>query len=175
MAIIKQYQDLQQISKPASVIGQAKKKTILCYFSSLLDLLAWFTLSLLLILVCILFIIKLLIFKGSCTDKQLWDFLENTEWIYLLDVVEAIMADRGFVGIDRDHQAIIPLKGKLSFTGHVFNSAVSSMRSKVENVLGEIQQWAICRDVFQMEHRHHSIVWEVCSGLQNLKRRGWVL
>jgi len=89
-------------------------------------------------------------YPGSCTDKQLWDFPETKECVAWLSSEEAALADLGFLGMQHDVPTIMPLKGKLTLNQTHYNSLVSSFRVKVEQVLGEVQQWAVCKDLFTM-------------------------
>lgn len=104
----------------------------------------------------------------------IWNFIETTDWFDLLSEEEAAMADLAFVGVE-EIRMMTPKKGKASLEDYIYSSELSSIRAKVENAFGSIQQWAICRDMFVLAAEYHPIVWEVCASLHNLKKRGWQL
>jgi len=112
-------------------------------------------------------------YPGSCVDKTIWDFVEVQDWLHFLEDDEAIMGDKGFAGIQRDHLSVLPVKGAHTPTEIKGNAALSSIRVKVENVLAELTQWKICNQIFRHDHGIHSVVWQVAAGFVNLKRWGW--
>jgi hypothetical protein len=76
---------------------------------------------------------------------------ENREWWALRTPTEYTVLDMGYIGLDKWglDRLLHPIKGAEDGKDLIFNSEIASIRTKVENVLGEIEQWHICADRFR--------------------------
>lgn len=105
---------------------------------------------------------------GSISDINLTEFPEN--FVYKkLTSEEKIMGDKGFRGLEKFNIYSL-LKGK-SKDVDLFNRNFKHYRSVVENVIGQIKFFKICKEEFKIKmknyqnarYKHHLIYMTVCS------------
>ncbi|KAL6065429.1 hypothetical protein QOT17_010250 [Balamuthia mandrillaris] len=117
-------------------------------------------------------------FPGSIGDKGIWNVLGDDGPWNALESWGAICGDKGFVGIEHDHRAVVckkaPKNGTLSEADIMENSYVSSLRVRVENTFARMKQWKACRQR-RMNLASHQQMWNVIASLVNLAWLGWDL
>jgi hypothetical protein len=108
---------------------------------------------------------------GSLSDSNLVNFPEN--WIYkYLEIHENIMGDLGFRGLE--YLKIYTMKSEV-FKGYDIEHDFKHFRVIVENVIGHIRKWKICKQEFQSKlktldkaREYHHFIFEIVAGLVNL-------
>ncbi|KAL6072909.1 hypothetical protein QOT17_005171 [Balamuthia mandrillaris] len=118
-------------------------------------------------------------FPGSIGDKGIWNVLGDDGPWNALESSEAICGDKGFVGIEHDHRAVVckkaPENGTLSEADIMENRYVSTLRVRVENTFARMKQWKACRQRRKKKLASHQQMWNVIASLVNLAWLGWDL
>jgi hypothetical protein len=94
-----------------------------------------------------------------------------------LEADEAVAADRGYIGIDKDYPTVdfyLPFKRKnkqpLTEAERAFNRALASVRVKIEHLFGRMNRYDACAAVFRQRRQLHSCVVRVVALLVDRQR-----
>lgn len=108
-------------------------------------------------------------YEGTVHDKTLWDDLDIEE------VEQNMLADLGFLGIEKTHaNAILPYKkpkkGELTSSQKKINSAIGSLRVKVEHAFSGIKILKIIRNKIRLKsYDIRDQVMRVATAIHNLR------
>ncbi|RHY32635.1 hypothetical protein DYB32_004321 [Aphanomyces invadans] len=88
----------------------------------------------------------------------------------------AVLADKGYQGIQHDLRAIIPMKkpmgGILTSDELRNNDRIASDRAIVENFFGRLKTlWAVCSDTYRWSRKNYDLVFQTCLALTNVHVR----
>ncbi|RHZ39952.1 hypothetical protein DYB31_008483, partial [Aphanomyces astaci] len=129
-------------------------------------------------------------YKGSVSDKTIFD--ENID-SHLANLAKrtgettledsepgmeqwAVLADKGYQGIQHNVRAVLPLKkpvgGILTFAEQAKNDRIASDRVIVENYFGRLKTlWATCSNTYRWSRKSYDIVFQACLTLTNVHVR----
>ncbi|RHY96587.1 hypothetical protein DYB37_013965 [Aphanomyces astaci] len=129
-------------------------------------------------------------YKGSVSDKTIFHENINSHLASLakrtgettLEDSEpgmeqwAVLADKGYQGIQHNVRAVLPLKkpigGILTFAEQAKNDRIASDRVIVENYFGRLKTlWATCSDTYRWSRKSYDIVFQACLALTNVHVR----
>ncbi|RHY23469.1 hypothetical protein DYB32_009185 [Aphanomyces invadans] len=102
----------------------------------------------------------------STLDDQ--DDSDATQW--------AVLADKGYQGIQRDVRAVLPTKkpprGVLTSDNVRRNDRIASVRVVVENWFGRMKCLrAVCSDIYRWSRKSYDVVFQTCAALTNVHVR----
>lgn len=85
-----------------------------------------------------------------------------------------ILADLGYLGIDKIHQnSVIPIKGSkkkpLLKSDKKFNHELSKERIPVEHVNRRCKIFRITKEVYRGKHKNYGKVWNTVAAITNLR------
>jgi hypothetical protein len=105
---------------------------------------------------------------------MLISFPENRKWLKVLALYEWVMSDIGFQGQDKEtYRWLMPFPNSQTLEKKEYNAFFSSLRAKVENVIGEVKQWKVCAERFRNDRKTPPMYWRVCAALTNFERLRW--
>ncbi|ETV92761.1 hypothetical protein H310_12991 [Aphanomyces invadans] len=132
-------------------------------------------------------------YKGSVADKTIFD--ENIEFHRTnlskrpseFDMSDetvpgerhsqwAVLADKGYQGIQRDVRAVIPTRkpagGMLTFEQQATNDRIATDRVVVENFFGRMKSLrAVSSDIYRWSRKNYDIIFQTCVALTNVHLR----
>ena len=108
---------------------------------------------------------------GSKSDKKIFDESELGD----MDDEDAYMGDKGYQGIQHDHNAVLPdkkPKGKeLSLEQKARNKRISKVRIVVEHTFGKVKNYQVLSQRYRHPRDSHDTVFEIVAGLVNRQIR----
>ncbi|RLO00854.1 hypothetical protein DYB28_010362 [Aphanomyces astaci] len=129
-------------------------------------------------------------YKGSVSDKTIFD--ENLDFHMVCltkqaneDRIDdpdhatrqwAVLADKGYQGIQRDLRAVIPIKkpagGILTMDDIRTNDRIATDRVIVENFFGRLKTlWAICSHCYRWTRQNYDVLFQTCVAMANVNIR----
>ena len=108
---------------------------------------------------------------GSKSDKKIFDESELGD----MDDDDAYMGDKGYQGIQHDHNAVLPNKkpkGKeLNLEQKARNKRISKVRIVVEHTFGKVKNYQALSQRYRHPRDSHDAVFEIVAGLVNRQIR----